>query len=152
DLAGQYEHDRLLQKLSCRLLWTQNAALAHGLDLRLPYYDLRVVEFLLSIPAASKVDRGNPKSIVRHALRGRLPDQLRLFHDDDRGSYHPVLDRGLQILLRDGMGWLRDGRLVDLGYVDRAGLDRLIAAYAGGDVSRRHALGRVVQLEFWLRS
>ena len=52
------------------LLGNLEADLVHGLDWRHPYLDLRVLQFLLSVPPVPWARR---KLVLREAMRGRLP-------------------------------------------------------------------------------
>jgi asparagine synthase (glutamine-hydrolysing) len=50
----------------------------HGLELRHPYRDRRLVEFALAIPADQLWRRGRLKHVLREAMEGLLPDEVRL--------------------------------------------------------------------------
>lgn len=47
-----------------------------GVDLRHPYRDRRLVEFMLQLPARQLYDGGRFKAIARRALRDRLPEGI----------------------------------------------------------------------------
>jgi len=49
----------------------------HSLELRHPYRDLRLVEYVLSIPAYQLYYHGLYKHILRKSMRGILPDLIR---------------------------------------------------------------------------
>ena len=55
------------------LLANLEADRAHGLDWRHPYLDLRVLQFLLSVPPVPWARR---KLVLREAMRGRLPAEV----------------------------------------------------------------------------
>jgi asparagine synthase (glutamine-hydrolysing) len=55
------------------LLEGLDADRAHGLDWRHPYLDLRVLQFLLSVPPVPWARR---KLVMREAMRGRLPREV----------------------------------------------------------------------------
>jgi len=44
----------------------------------MPFLDHRIVSFAFSIPSSSKVRNGFTKAIVRDAMKGFFPDQIRL--------------------------------------------------------------------------
>ncbi len=50
----------------------------YALDLRHPYRDLRLVEFVLALPAHQLYNRGYYKYILRVALKGILPENIRV--------------------------------------------------------------------------
>ena len=75
------------------VLWSNLAAPQHNVELRHPFLDSRLVEFLLRIPPEQKLFRGATKAILRRAMRGVLPESIRL-----RGwktSFLPLFDRGM---------------------------------------------------------
>jgi asparagine synthase (glutamine-hydrolysing) len=48
-----------------------------GLEPRYPFFDRRLVEFCLSLPADQKVQRGVGRQILRRSLEGTLPEKVR---------------------------------------------------------------------------
>lgn len=53
-------------------------SMAHGVECRMPFMDYRVVEFVFSLPPQSKVGHGYTKYVLREAMKGILPDEIRL--------------------------------------------------------------------------
>lgn len=51
-------------------------SMACGLEVRVPYSDHRLVEYVWNIPWSLKNYGGMPKGILRHAVRGILPDEV----------------------------------------------------------------------------
>jgi len=72
------QHRNVFHRLSLQgaLSETFDASL-RGLELRRPYRDRRLVEFMLSIPAHQLFRPGWPKWILRRATKGILPEALR---------------------------------------------------------------------------
>ena len=52
------------------LVKTDRASMAHGLELRAPFLDVDVANFLLSLPPEFKIARGRSKAILREAFSG----------------------------------------------------------------------------------
>jgi asparagine synthase (glutamine-hydrolysing) len=50
----------------------------HGVEVRHPFFDRRVVELCLALPAEQKRRRGVGRWVLREALRGLAPDEVRL--------------------------------------------------------------------------
>lgn len=61
--------------LPCLRAATGNAA-AHGIEMRFPFLDHRVVEWAFSIPGDWKIRHGVTKHILRAAMRGILPSDV----------------------------------------------------------------------------
>jgi asparagine synthase (glutamine-hydrolysing) len=53
-------------------------SMGHAIQLRMPFLDWRVVSYALSVPDESKAAAGYTKHLLREAMRGVLPDPLRL--------------------------------------------------------------------------
>lgn len=56
-------------------------SMAHGIEIRMPFLDWRLVTFAFSLPDTSKVGRGFTKLVLREAMKGRLPETVRLRRD-----------------------------------------------------------------------
>jgi asparagine synthase (glutamine-hydrolysing) len=52
------------------------ASMAHGLEVRPPLLDDRLVERSFSLPSRYKVRRGTGKYLLKLALRGKIPDEI----------------------------------------------------------------------------
>ena len=52
-------------------------SMAHGVEVRMPLLDWRLVTFALGLPPASKMGGGYTKRVLRDALRGILPEPIR---------------------------------------------------------------------------
>lgn len=55
---------------------TEIAAAFAGVTIRRPFADVDLWEFVLSLPAEIKFPDSVPKSLVRQAMRGRVPDVI----------------------------------------------------------------------------
>jgi asparagine synthase (glutamine-hydrolysing) len=53
-------------------------SMAHGVEVRSPFMDWRLVAFTFSLPSTSKISSGFTKRILRDALKGILPEPIRL--------------------------------------------------------------------------
>ena len=55
---------------------TDVMGMAHSIEARVPYLDHRLVETVLGLPAALKLDRARPKPLLLDALGDRLPREI----------------------------------------------------------------------------
>jgi asparagine synthase (glutamine-hydrolysing) len=53
-------------------------SMAHGVEVRMPFMDWRLVTYAMSLPSRFKLDDGFTKLVAREALAGILPDSIRL--------------------------------------------------------------------------
>jgi asparagine synthase (glutamine-hydrolysing) len=56
-------------------------SMANGVEIRMPFLDWRLVAFTFSLPWTSKVGGGFTKRIMRDALKGILPEAVRVRRD-----------------------------------------------------------------------
>ena len=48
----------------------------HGLEVRVPFCDYRIAEYLYGVPWEMKDHKGQEKGLLRYAMRGILPDAV----------------------------------------------------------------------------
>lgn len=53
-------------------------SMAHGIEVRMPFMDWRLVTYVMSLPDAAKSSDGMSKLIARQSLDGLMPDSIRL--------------------------------------------------------------------------
>jgi asparagine synthetase B (glutamine-hydrolysing) len=129
------------------------AAHAAGIAQRHPFYDRRVAEFGLALPASQRSDGGQIKIVIRRALVDYLPPVVASRADKAEFSptYVEALEAfgGRQALARlrsEEAGWV-DGRVIRQMYED------MIQLYSrGGDayIAFTGPLWAVAALEVWL--
>ncbi len=73
DLMTNYDFRTLLPAL---LQVEDRMSMAHGLESRVPFLDVELVEFSSTIPADIKFKNGNPKHIFKKALEKYLPKKI----------------------------------------------------------------------------
>jgi len=80
------ERDALFQRLYRDFHFTElpmnlrdfdRLSMAHGVEVRSPFMDWRLVTFTFSLPSTSKLGDGFTKRILRDALKGILPEAIR---------------------------------------------------------------------------
>jgi asparagine synthase (glutamine-hydrolysing) len=64
-------------KLPAILRAFDRASMAHGVEIRNPFLDWRVVRYAFSLPDESKIGNGFSKRILREAMRGIVPEAVR---------------------------------------------------------------------------
>lgn len=113
-------------------------------EVRHPYFDVRVVRFLLSIPPAQWY---NDKGLLRIGMRGRLPERLL------RRPKTPLADDPLRVRWREqGQAWL-GGRTVTDRVRPWVDVDRVPAAAGGRSPAPPERLWqdiRPLALSLWL--
>jgi len=105
-------------------------SMAHGLEVRVPFLDRRVVEHALSLPGDLKAPRGGPKKrVYREALRGLLPEEV--LERPKRGfSFDPVVQFERDLRVR-AAAELTPARLAELGWFDPRFIARILESRPG---------------------
>jgi asparagine synthase (glutamine-hydrolysing) len=86
-------HDDLYQQLRCTMLpkllrFADRNSMAFSREVRLPFLDHRIVEYLFSTPEDQKIKGTINKRILRRAMRGIVPDEI-LRRTDKKGFDTP---------------------------------------------------------------
>ncbi|SEL49252.1 asparagine synthase (glutamine-hydrolyzing) [Streptacidiphilus jiangxiensis] len=124
------------------------ASMATGLEVRVPFCDHRLVEYVFNAPWAMKTFDGREKSLLRAATRDVLPDVVAErvkspYPSTQDPAYAEALRGDLKAVLAD-----RDARVHDL--LDTPAAAAAVASAAGPDL--RNAAETVLALDTWLRN
>ncbi|MGZ4357702.1 MAG: asparagine synthetase B family protein, partial [Gaiellaceae bacterium] len=76
DLVNRLSYVELQSFLPCNVLeYGDRMSMAHGLEVRAPFTDHRLVEYVLALPGSAKLHRGRTKAILRAAAASHLPER-----------------------------------------------------------------------------
>jgi asparagine synthase (glutamine-hydrolysing) len=127
-------------------------AASMGVELRHPFNDVRVVSFAARLPHSQLLRNGEIKWILREAMRGILPEIVRIRRSKAEFSHVFVREMGAF-----GPGVFDWSPLVRLGYLDQPGFatlwsDMLRACQSGAQDGLPHAwpLWNAYALNVWL--
>lgn len=154
---GSYGADLAYRRVVCATLRgrhsQRNRSAFYGLDVRFPFLDRALVEFVLRLPRSVRLNHGYPKqkAIFRRAMAGIMPEAVRV-----RTRLTPVTfleARGLQRERATLDEVVRSSRAVRLDLLTEPALRR---AYASALQPRPRVAGtsfyRFIDVESWLRS
>ncbi|ARJ68963.1 asparagine synthase-related protein [Paracoccus contaminans] len=127
------------------------AARSAGVVPLYPFYDHRVVELCLWQPDAARIRHGQPRALLREAMRGVLPEAVRLRADktDFIADFHAALRRDCA----GRLARLRAGPAILQGWVDGATLRADLAQLdhdPAPDAQAIFRLWRAIWLAAWL--
>jgi len=147
EIAGTMNHAYIV----CGIERYERVAAACGLESRHPFLDRRVVEFCMRLPDAQKFRDGWPKSILRRAMAGYLPESVCWRYGKDHlgeyftGAYAKIAYPEIRRVLQQAGEAL--SRFVDM---DKAGRS-LHNFEASGDQESFWRLYEAAHLGNWLQ-
>src|SRR5262245_3810192 len=130
------------------LVKVDRMSMAHGLEVRCPLLDRRVVELAFRIPASRKQKGGRGKTLLRMLARKRLPGKL--WQLPKRGFTAPIgkwIAGPNATQFRDEVLQTRAGVA---NYLDMKQLAHRFARHQSGEAESSYALWSVWVLERWL--
>ena len=130
------------------LRYEDRSSMAFGIEARVPFLDVRLIELSVRLPDRLRVDRGVTKAILRHAIGGRLPQAVR--DRRDRSGFEAPQREWLEAGRAQVVGLLRGGQLSQRGWVAPAEIERVIVDGLSGGRATEH-LWRLFITEGWLR-
>lgn len=125
-----------------------------GLEVRVPFCDYRIAEYLYTVPWAYKDWQGREKGLLRQAVAGLLPEPVRL---RKKSPYPKTFDPAYERLIAEGLrGLLEDKNAPIYGLVSREKLKGLMNMdspwpWYGQLMRRPQTMAYFLQLDFWLR-
>ncbi|GII02128.1 asparagine synthase (glutamine-hydrolyzing) [Planobispora takensis] len=127
-------------------------SMAASLEVRVPFTDHRLVEYVYNTPWAMKNFDGREKSLLRAAMRGVLPDSVL---DRKKNPYPSTQDEGYEAALREKLEAILagDGPVLKLASETeiRTLLDAPAGSYAmGGPWSARAVIERLIEFDTWV--
>lgn len=120
------------------------------IDVRYPYLDRRIAEFVLAIPLEQKLRPGEDRSLARRAFKGLLPEPIRTRRT--KAGPTEAFDRALVREWPRLSGIFSDPLVSAYGFVDRDAFAVTLRQARHGVVKQLAQLHRTISLELWLRS
>jgi asparagine synthase (glutamine-hydrolysing) len=122
-----------------------------GLEVRQPFLDVRLIDFVLRVPPEALYRDGTPKLLLREALGDLLPPVIRTRRS--RGSLSPLIEFGLRRNRRAFVeALLEDSELEQRGYILAEPWKAAIQTFLQGDNRHFWSYWRTLSLEMWLRA
>ena len=144
-----------LRKDSCHgflatlLRYGDRNSMAHSREVRLPFCDHRIIEFVMTLPVEMLMGNAETKHLLREAMQGILPEQIRT-RWRKQGFLPPIAD------------WL-GGSLGDLAadvfqrpsfrnspYWDAAWWDRVLVRFRRGEMALAGSIWKPMICQLWL--
>lgn len=130
------------------LVKTDRASMANSLEVRSPFLDRDLVEFVAALPSQERISwLGGPKRILKRSMRGRIPDWVMRRRKQGFGLPIGRWLRGPLIPLCDEL--LAVERLRAGGHFEPVVVHRLLAEHRSGSHDHRKVLWTLLAFELW---
>jgi len=133
------------------LMYADKLSMSHSLEVRVPYLDREIVEYVERLPASFKVRRGQRKWLHRQVCERFLPPVI--LRRKKRGFAVNVVDDWFHSSLSSKLGgYLLDGSSLMFQFLRPDAVGRLLEDHRSGRRDNHKLLFSLVVLEEWLRS
>jgi asparagine synthase (glutamine-hydrolysing) len=132
------------------LMYADKLSMAHSLEVRVPYLDRTVVEYVQRLGASFKIRRGTRKWLHRRVCQSYLP--LRVLKRKKRGFAANVVDGWFQSSLKGELPeLLLDESSLMFELLKPEPVQKLLETHRSGRQDNHKLLFSLVMLEQWLR-
>lgn len=127
----------------------------HGLEIRMPFCDYRIAEYLYTVPWEMKDHQGREKGLLRHAMAGVVPRQVL---GRKKSPYPKTFDPAYTALVCQRLGTVLDDPDAPIFQIVRHDtlkklLDRDFPTPWYGQLMRRpQTIAFMLQINFWLEN
>lgn len=133
------------------LMYADKLSMAHSLELRVPFVDKEIVEYVERLPANLKVRNGSRKWLHRQVCRTYLPEAI--LKRPKRGFAVNVVDDWFRGAIDSRMSeTLLDGSSMIYRYLRPSAVRELFQQHASGRHDNHKILFSLVVFEEWLRA
>ena len=132
------------------LLYTDKMSMINGIEVRVPFLDLDLVEFVYDIPDHFKQKGNQGKWILKKALKGILPNEI---INRPKSGFGAPLRKWIRADLRELLGdILSFDSLKKRGLFDPNAVHKLIKDNDDGKVDASYTLLSLLCIEIWCRN
>ncbi|MCL6522798.1 MAG: asparagine synthase (glutamine-hydrolyzing) [Firmicutes bacterium] len=149
DLKRRLLEDLTVFSLPSLLRYEDRNSMAHSVESRLPFLDQELVEYILRLPEEAIIDGGWSRAIFRRAMKGVLPERIRL-RRWKVGFTTPEM-RWLKAQRAAVQSLLRSPGFAARPWWDGPAVAEAFAAACEGRVEDSFFFWRALNLEIWMR-
>ena len=125
----------------------------HGLEVRVPFCDHRIAEYLYGVPWEMKEYQGREKGLLRQAVNGLLPPEILT---RKKSPYPKTFDPAYESLVAQRLKLLFDQDTPLWYLVNRQEVENILTGespwpWYGQLMRRPQTIAWLLQLDFWLK-
>lgn len=125
-------------------------SMANSIETRLPFLDYRLVEFVFGLPIELKIKEGVTKVILREAMGGILPEEIR--NRMDKMGFVTPEAVWFRTTLREQIREIINSKsFSERGFFNIANVKKTFNDHCKGKADNHSMIWRCVNLELWLR-
>lgn len=125
-----------------------SAEKAYNVEFRHPFFDKKLIEFVLTLPPEYKYSRCWIKVVLRYTMKDILPEKIR--SRSDKAEFSELIVQQLDAI--DVKGIMKNSNLVSLDLIKQEKIDTLINSFENNDYSELLFLWKIINLEYWYQS
>jgi len=122
-------------------------SMAHSVEIRSPFLDYRLVEFVSTIPGSMKIRNGNVKDILKKTVKALLPEGIT--KRPKEGFVLPVFDWMVEKLRDYSTDVLSERRLKKHGLLNVGTVRDLLLEYHSGNRSYASKVWNLMMFQIW---
>ncbi len=140
----------MFDSLPAYLRYEDKNSMAHSIESRLPFLDYRLVELAFSLPSEMKIFGGTTKQVLRSAMSGLLPEEVRC--RKDRIGFSTPEDIWFRTDLKNVvLDLINSERFHQRPFFNHDNVKKEIIAHQAGEKNISAMIWRWVNLELWMR-
>ncbi len=129
------------------LPFVDRLSMAHSVEVRPPFLDHRLIEYVATLPGRMKIKQGRVKSILKDAVADLLPPGL--VDRPKEGFVMPINEWLLESLKGYVKDALSPARLTRHGMLDPQAVAHLLTRYYGGETGLAGRIWNLVSFQMW---
>jgi asparagine synthase (glutamine-hydrolysing) len=150
DLNNYLYHVFRFMSLPGLLHYEDRNSMAFSVETRLPFLDYRLIEYIFSLPMEQKLKEGVTKVILRNAIKGGVPEEIR--NRMDKMGFGTPQDTWFRTVLREGVSEIIGSKsFAERGYFDVRKVQEGFEDHCNGRINIGSLIWKWVNLELWLR-
>ena len=129
-------------------------SMASGLEVRVPFADHRILEYVYNVPWEIKFENKTEKALLRNAMKEYLPDKILYRKKSPYPKTHnPLYEKLVTDMLKSS---LNDGSSILKEIINKKKLNELLEAdsvtWFGQLMSKPQLIAWLVQFDCWLKT
>lgn len=129
------------------LVKVDRASMACSLEVRAPFLDYELVQFVMALPSSLKLKSMTSKYILKRAMRGLLPEEI--IHRSKKGFGAPIAKWAKGPLRTLFMNLLSPERIKREGFLNSEYVEKLLDEHLAGKRDNRKQLWTLMVWELW---